>query len=307
MPTELRFCRNCGYRLGEGPAEYTETVRFQNGVHGGMAGNVATALPGAYGPFGPANAQAQVARVAAGQIRRRRRRFGGISWIFLALILFFVTGGIFSNFVPRFPRINVGGGRPSVQRSFVGVNSFTSTDGGVTFGDVEPPGSPADKAGLVGGDVITVFDGQQVTDEHQMMELLIATPIGKTVDVAFIRDGEIKTRKLTTISQNDFDQLTRAFRNRPEGQGQLGIDDYKRVGVPGTKLYGAQVTVDPRMAAALAGLKNGDIIIEFDHTPIRTAEELVARIHRALPYTTIDVVIMRGSEELKIPVKVARR
>jgi predicted amidophosphoribosyltransferase len=28
MPLGLRFCRKCGYRLGEGVAEYTETVRF---------------------------------------------------------------------------------------------------------------------------------------------------------------------------------------------------------------------------------------------------------------------------------------
>ena len=30
MPGEMRFCRSCGQRLGEGPAEYTETVRFTN-------------------------------------------------------------------------------------------------------------------------------------------------------------------------------------------------------------------------------------------------------------------------------------
>ncbi|HEY0005970.1 MAG TPA: hypothetical protein VGB17_14405, partial [Pyrinomonadaceae bacterium] len=28
MPREMRFCRLCGYRLGEGVAEYAETVRF---------------------------------------------------------------------------------------------------------------------------------------------------------------------------------------------------------------------------------------------------------------------------------------
>ena len=42
MPRELRFCRNCGFRLGEGPAEYTETVRFQNGQRGTAAANRAT-------------------------------------------------------------------------------------------------------------------------------------------------------------------------------------------------------------------------------------------------------------------------
>ena len=39
MPRELRFCRNCGFRLGEGSAEYTETVRFQNAPPGTLPGN----------------------------------------------------------------------------------------------------------------------------------------------------------------------------------------------------------------------------------------------------------------------------
>jgi hypothetical protein len=39
MPRQLRFCRNCGYRLGEGSAEYTETVHFQNKPPGVFSGN----------------------------------------------------------------------------------------------------------------------------------------------------------------------------------------------------------------------------------------------------------------------------
>ena len=77
-------------------------------------------------------------------------------------------------------------------RSYAGVNSFDTTEGGVTFENVEPPGSPADKAGLVGGDVISTVDGQAVHTDDEMMELLGRTPIGKTVDVVYVRDGETK-------------------------------------------------------------------------------------------------------------------
>jgi len=35
------------------------------------------------------------------------------------------------------------------------------------------PGGPADKAGLVGGDVITSFDGHQVRQANEMMNLLV--------------------------------------------------------------------------------------------------------------------------------------
>ena len=310
MPSGLRFCRNCGYRLGEGSAEYTETVRFQNGQRATPPGNVATAASAAYRTRyelggGP------VAVGPGGQIRRRRKKMSGMSWIFLALIIFFIgAGGFTALFSPLRRGINFEFHPPASPRSYVGVNQFDSTDGGVTFDDVEPPGSPADKAGLVGGDIITIFDGQLVTSDDEMMDLLGKTPIGKTVEVVFVRDGETKTTKLTTISREVFDQLVRAFRSRPEGRGQLGYEpgDAERVDVSETKLHGVRLgKILPSRPADLAGLRDGDVVIEFDRIPIRTPEELRSRVQRALPYSTVNVVVIRGTERLEIPVKMGRQ
>jgi len=156
MPLGLRFCRNCGYRLGEGVAEYTETVRFKKDTAPGPAAT--TAMPGNYSSVVNMGA-GQVAPVSRGSLKCRKRRMSGITWIFLVMIMFFVVGAGASLFVPRFPRtIRIGGTTvvPS-PRSYFGVNSFDTTDGGVTFDSIEAPGSPADKAGLVGGDIIILF------------------------------------------------------------------------------------------------------------------------------------------------------
>jgi membrane-associated protease RseP (regulator of RpoE activity) len=296
MPKELRFCRNCGYRLGEGSAEYTETTMLQSG------GYVAPVGPNAF----PGSSR-QISNAAACGIGRRKKRFSGISWIFIAVILFFIVGGVASYLAPPFRRAS-GGFSFTPPRPYVGVSGFKTTDGGVTFDAVEPPGGPADKAGLVGGDIITTIDGHPVFSDREMSGRLAETPIGKTVDVVFIRDGETKMTKLTTISKAEFDQLVTAFRRRPEGQGKLGIDGQEEVEVPGTKLHGVRLgEVDPSMSAALAGLKPGDVVIEFDSAPIRTEGELTSRIHRAMPYSTVPVVVMRGSERLEIPVKIGRR
>src|SRR6185436_2551576 len=72
MPSELRFCRNCGFRLGEGVAEYTETVRF---------GDVR-------GPL--------VSSPAAPEGRRRRKKLSGMAWVFIALLVFFVGAAAFT-------------------------------------------------------------------------------------------------------------------------------------------------------------------------------------------------------------------
>jgi predicted metalloprotease with PDZ domain len=307
MPTGLRFCRNCGYRLGEGLAEYTETVRFQNVPTGSAAGNVATsAMPGGYPPgFGMGGGP--MAATAASSLKRRKKRMSGMTWIFLVMIMFFVVGAGVSVFVPRFRgRINIPAVAPP--RSTFGVDNFEDADGGATFDSVAYPGSPADKAGLVGGDIITTFDGQPVTEEDDLTDLLGKTPIGKTVDVVYLRDGETKTTKLTTISSGDLEQMGRDFAKRAEGRGKLGIENQKTVEIPGTKLHGVLLrTVSQSLPGDMAGLKSGDIVIDFAGTPIRTVEELNSRIQFAIPYETIVIKVMRGSETLEIPVKMGRR
>jgi S1-C subfamily serine protease len=301
MPMGLRFCRNCGYRLGEGSAEYTETVRF-NGTT--AASNGAAAMP--ISSFGAG--AGQMAPYAGALPARRKKRMSGMTWIFVAVIAFFAVAVIASQAVRQVGRgINAGIQRAAT-RSYAGVNSFDTAEGGVTFDAIEAPGSPADKAGLVGGDIITTFDGQTVTEDDQMMDLLRRTPIGKTVDVVYIRDGETKTTKLTTISEGELSQLSRAFTNRPEGRGKLGIDDQETVEIPGTKLHGVRLgEVTTSLPADMAGLKSGDVVIQMGDIPIRTAAELNYRIQVATPYKPLDFVIMRGSERMVITVKMGHR
>jgi S1-C subfamily serine protease len=192
------------------------------------------------------------------------------------------------------------------------VNAFENVDNGegVTFEYVEAPDVPADKAGLVGGDIITMFDGQAIHEEDQMMELLGKTPIGKTVDVTYIRDGETKTTKLTTVSKEEFDRLINAFRRRPEGSAQFGYEpgDAERVEIPGTKIFGVQLnTILSSRPADLAGIKEGDNVVKFGDIPIRTPREFRTRVARALPYSTFTLEIIRNGEKLQIPVKMGKQ
>src|SRR5438876_11667989 len=85
MPKEMRFCRSCGNRLGEGPAEYTETVRFPNAP-------TAPGIPGTT-PFYSAPMTQASGGGTLSSYRPRRRHMRGMTWIWIALGLFFATGG----------------------------------------------------------------------------------------------------------------------------------------------------------------------------------------------------------------------
>ncbi|HEY0730685.1 MAG TPA: PDZ domain-containing protein, partial [Pyrinomonadaceae bacterium] len=264
MPSELRFCRNCGFRLG---TSYGAS---------GQVGTVAAATG------------------SAPLVAKKRRKMSGMTWVFVGLLVFFVGAAAFTAIInPIRQREGAPVIKLSVNKAYVGVNGFDTTENGVTFDSVNAPGSPADKAGLVGGDVITKFDGQDVRDEDQMDELMTRTPIGKTVDVEYIRDGEKKTTKLTPVSQEEFRRLSREFEKRPEGRGVFGYEDgdSERVQVPGTNIYGVKLnTILRSRPADMAGITEGDIVSEFDGVPIRTTDEFLMRVKRALPYSTVKVV-----------------
>ncbi|HVQ38114.1 MAG TPA: PDZ domain-containing protein [Pyrinomonadaceae bacterium] len=305
MPRDLRFCRNCGYRLGEGSAEYTETIHFKDVPPRPFSGS------GQASSFPPSAAPGGAMASVAGQQVKKRRRMSGMTWMFLGLLIFFVAAAGFTAVIRPIRRnISAEFANPAPPRSYVGVDSFDTVDGGVTFDNVEPPDSPADKAGLVGGDIVTTFDGQTITSDDQIMDLLGTTPIGKTVDVVYVRDGETKTTKLTTVSKEEFDRLGKTFRGRPEGRGRFGFDDdeVERVPIPGTQMFGVRLDrITTNGSADMAGIKPGDIVIEFDKIPIRTPGELSSRVTRAVPYSTITVVVMRGTERIEIPVKIGRQ
>ena len=266
MPSELRFCRNCGFRLTSELGGYTATD--------------------ASGPIVPST------------LPKKKRRLSGMSWIFVGLLVFFVLAAAFTALIAPLRKSSNVTSRAPVVRASVG-SRFDQTDEGVLVEAVTLPNGPADKAGLLGGDMILTFDGQKIEKENQLDDLMESVPVGKTIDVEYLRDGEKKVAKLTTISQEEDRRLSREFERRPEGRAQFGYEDgdAERVQVPGMKIYGVKLgTILRSRPADIAGVKEGDIVIEWDGVPIRTGDELLMRVRRALPYSTVKLVVMRGPE-----------
>lgn len=321
LPRGMRFCRACGYRLGEGLEEYVQTVRLNPRVSGEARPPAATADAGPnaktdpfqaqnWGALGVQQAQQakQLARQAMSNVSKLNCGRGGrkanwLLWMMIAIVMISVVGG--GLLTPLALRNRGIGVSSAAKKSYFGIEGFKSADGGAFIPHVYPPGGPADKAGLLGGDVVISFDGQPVKSDTDIQRLLAATPIGKTVDVVYLRDGQTQTTKLTTISKEEFDRLDEAFDNR-EDKGYLKEgSDIDRVIVPGMNIYGVRLNrIGKSGPADMAGIKDGDIVIQFGDIPTRTRRELELRIERAQPYSTVTVVVIRDGQRLEIPVKV---
>jgi serine protease Do len=141
-------------------------------------------------------------------------------------------------------------------------------------------GGPAAKAGIQRGDIIVKFNGNVVHDQHELPEMVAATPLGKQVPVEVIRDGKHVTLT-TTIAELKEQQVASA-----EGAGEPGSswglqvrditpDIAQQLGLSNTK--GVVVSgVKPDSPAAEAGLQQGDVVLEINHKKVASADEFAA-------------------------------
>lgn len=93
--------------------------------------------------------------------------------------------------------------RGSVPRGYLGVGLQELTPElakQLKLGDTEgvvisgvQPGSPADKAGLEPGDVVTEFNGEKVREPNELRLLVAGAEIGSTAKLKIIRDGKQRT------------------------------------------------------------------------------------------------------------------
>jgi len=84
--------------------------------------------------------------------------------------------------------------------------------------------SPAAKAGLLHGDVITQFDGQEIKDSHALSQMAANTAPGKEVRLRIIRDGKVKTLELTLGEMPEPGQQEMATPKEEKSSWGLSID-----------------------------------------------------------------------------------
>jgi serine protease Do len=73
------------------------------------------------------------------------------------------------------------------------------------------PGSPALKGGLKAGDIVTSIGGQPIHEGGELQKVILGLPLGKPVDVAYVREGESKVAKVVVEDQPEdygYERLT---------------------------------------------------------------------------------------------------
>ncbi len=176
---------------------------------------------------------------------------------------------------------------------------------GIVIERIEP-GSPADKAGLKAGDVITNVNGQPVHTGADLVTPIAQTPIGDSVQIRYVRNMQPKDVTLTVADRSKlFPQSAQDDDGEPgqtEEPGQYGLhaEDLtpelaQKLGMG--KLIGVVVTeVEPASFAEDAGFLRGDVITEINHVPVSSMSDYRAQVAKLKPGQDVLFKVARRSD-----------
>ena len=141
------------------------------------------------------------------------------------------------------------------------------------------PNSPGAKAGLRTGDVISKLNGQAVTDAGQLqMEVGQKRP-GETLQLEVVRDGKAINTPVTLEAMGEATDSESGGAEHGKSRWGLSLGDLSpaardQMQIP-SDVRGAVVEdVQPGSSADNAGLQRGDVIIEVDRHPERSATDV---------------------------------
>jgi len=147
------------------------------------------------------------------------------------------------------------------------------------------PESPAAKAGILAGDVITAMNDKPIKDAHDLAKQVGAMPPGTAVKVTVWRKGEEKSM---SVALGELPKERTARAAAPDGASQdvpkLGLMLAPAGEVAGSGAEGVVVTqIDPEGLASEHGMKTGDIILDVGGKKVATPADVrnaVADAHK---------------------------
>ena len=300
-------------KVGEWVAAIGSPFGFENTITSGIVSAKARALPDEnYVPFiqtdvavnpgnsgGPLfNMDGEVVGVNS-QIFSRTGGFMGLSFAIPIDVAMQVKDDLVQN--GKVTRGRIGVQIQDVNQALANSFGLPKPQGALISG-VEP-GSPADKAGLKTGDVVLGVNGKEINQLSELSGAIAATKPGNNARLQVWREG--KSRDVDVKVAELMEQKV-AMNNGGDSQTSAKLGLTVRELAPDEraqlKIEGGLVVQNASGAAARAGIQQGDVILAFNDTPLKSVEQLKTLMKKT--DKTIALLIQRDANRMYVPVQV---
>jgi serine protease Do len=165
--------------------------------------------------------------------------------------------------------------------------------------------SPAAQADIRVGDVIVEYNGKPVQSSDQLPILVARTPVGQSVQAVVLRDkqrvpinikiAELKEEEVVASAPAKPGRLGLTVQNlTPQVAESLGVETSAGVVV---------TAVQPQSAAAEAGLRRGDVVLEINRKRVANVDQFETLTGQLKAGENVLILLRRGNSNLFLALK----
>ena len=159
------------------------------------------------------------------------------------------------------------------------------------------PGSPADKAGLKAGDVITEYNGKEIAQMSMLPAMVANTHVGEKAQLVLVREGKKQNITVEIGKLEDEEAVVADTETGTSKKLGLAVQELtpklaESLGIEDTQ--GLIVTdINSDSAAAEAGILRGDIILEINREKVENVAQYKKALQAAQEKKSILLLIKR--------------
>ncbi|MBI1906043.1 MAG: DegQ family serine endoprotease [Rhodocyclales bacterium] len=200
-----------------------------------------------------------------------------------------------------------------VQRGKLGITiQGMDKDLAQTFGLAEPmgalvsnvePGSAADKAGLLAGDVVIGVDGVKVNESNDLPRMIGEKRPDTPVKLEILRDGKKITVKATLDEMQPRTMAAGSDGRGEDAGGKLGLTARALTAQEASQLNlrGGLAIESVSGPAEAAGLQAGDVILALNNTPTTSIKQFRDLLGQA--GKRFALLVQRGNSRIFVPIR----
>jgi serine protease Do len=185
--------------------------------------------------------------------------------------------------------------------------SFGMTDTkGALIANVEK-GSPAEKGGLLPGDIILKFNKNEIIASSDLPKYVGTTKPLTQVPVELLRKGKKTALTLAVGEMPTEDGVAQSNKPNPKQVNRIGLA-LKEIGPDDTEKANGRnglLVLSAQGSAVTAGIRPGDVILALNNSAVKTIALFNQELKKIPKGKTIALLIYRNGDTLYVPIRIA--